>query len=247
MRIRVLSDLHNEFGARPLPRVRADLIVLAGDIDVGAKGLRWAEEAFQGTPVLYVAGNHEYYGHSIPKLTHDLGSLGAGPAVTFLEKAAATIDGVRFLGCTLWSDFTIGGDRALSMAACRESVSDFSRIRVSPSFRRLRPSDQASWHRASLFWLEEEIVKDPSRTIVVTHHAPSLRSLNSRHRNSLISGAFASDLDTLVAASGVPLWIHGHTHYCVDYTIGRTRVINNGRGYPHEYVPGFDPALVVEV
>jgi Icc-related predicted phosphoesterase len=88
---------------------------------------------------------------------------------------------------------------------------------------------------------------NPARTIVVTHHAPSARSEAPFHKNSPLRAAFASELDELVATSGVPLWIHGHTHYNANYAIGSTRVLTNQRGYPDEPCTGFDPGLIVEV
>jgi predicted phosphodiesterase len=72
MRIRVLSDLHREFGSVFLPDVAADLVVLAGDIDRGIKGVVWARQAFSGVPVLYVAGNHEHFDASTGRLHEDL-------------------------------------------------------------------------------------------------------------------------------------------------------------------------------
>jgi hypothetical protein len=63
----------------------------------------------------------------------------------------------------------------------------------------------------------------------------------------VLNGAFVSDIETFIASSRVPLWIHGHTHYCVDYTVGETRVLSNQRGYPDELLPGFEPGFVVEV
>ena len=105
MRMHVLSDLHNEFEPFAPPRAEADVVVLAGDIDIGKKGVRWAASACGGRPVIYVPGNHEYYGHAIPKLTLELESLGASVGVRVLDCAVETIKGIRFLGCTLWSDF----------------------------------------------------------------------------------------------------------------------------------------------
>ncbi len=248
MRIRVLSDLHNEFACFVPSEVVADVTVLAGDIDVGGRGVRWAGTAFGGRPVIYVAGNHEYYGRAIPKLTRELLELGKNRGVTVLECGSATVAGVRFLGCTLWSDFEIAGSRAVSMAACSEVMTDFRRIRVSPSFRRLRPADQAGWHQASVRWLMSELrAGDARRTVVVTHHAPSAGSLEMRFKSDPVSGAYASDLDELVISSGVPLWIHGHTHRRVDYQLGLTRVLSNPRGYPDQPAESFQPNLVVEV
>jgi predicted phosphodiesterase len=244
----VLSDLHNEFRSFVSPEVAAEVTVLAGDIDIGKKGVGWAATAFAGRPVIYVAGNHEYYGRAIPKLTGELVELGESVGVTVLECASATVAGIRFLGCTLWSDFEIAGSSAVSMAACSEVMTDFRRIRVSPSFRRLRPADQRGLHQASVRWLRSELrAGDATRTVVVTHHAPSARSLDVGSRTDPVSGAYASDLEDLVSASGVPLWIHGHTHRWVDYQLGRTRVLSNPRGYPDQAVEGFQPDFLVEI
>ncbi|HVS04223.1 MAG TPA: hypothetical protein VMT16_15775 [Thermoanaerobaculia bacterium] len=128
-------------------------------------------------------------------------------------------------------------------------MNDYRRIRVSPEFRRLRPADTAAVHARSRRWLEEALAGAglSQRTVVVTHHAPSRLSLDPTTAWQLVSAAYASNLDALVAGSGVPLWVHGHTHCAADYRIGETRVLSNPRGYPGQPVPGFDPALVVEV
>jgi len=88
---------------------------------------------------------------------------------------------------------------------------------------------------------------DPSRTIVVTHHAPSSRSIPPQNVGDTLSAAFASDLDLMIQASRVPLWIHGHTHYNVDYQIGMTRIYSNQRGYPNEMLPCFEPGKIIEI
>src|SRR2546423_777594 len=102
--------------------------------------------------------------------------------------------------------------------------------------------------REGLRWVQQQLKQhEPSRTIIVTHHAPSLRCEPSFYAKSPLSAAFASILDDFVEHSRVPLWIHGHAHYNVDYKIGRTRVLTNQRGYPGEHCPGFDPGLIVEI
>jgi len=92
-----------------------------------------------------------------------------------------------------------------------------------------------------------EVPVTDADVVVVTHHAPSPRSEAPYHANSPLKPAFASDLDELVEESHVPLWIHGHTHYNVDYVIGSTRVLTYQRGYPDQLCQDFDPSLVVEV
>jgi Icc-related predicted phosphoesterase len=81
----------------------------------------------------------------------------------------------------------------------------------------------------------------------VTHHAPSLQSVADPYKRDLVSAAFASPLDSLVAASKAKLWLHGHVHHACDYRIGDTRVLCNPRGYPGENENGFDPKLTIEL
>ena len=127
-------------------------------------------------------------------------------------------------------------------------MSDYSLIQFTPENRELRARDTIQLHKESVAWLRGALAKcDRARTIVVTHHAPSARSEAPYHADSPLKAAFTSDLDWLVEESGVPLWIHGHTHYNVDYVIASTRVLTNQLGYPDERCKGFNPSLVVEI
>src|SRR4051812_4888053 len=107
MRLHVLSDLHTEFTPFDVPRVDADVILFAGDIGTHFAGIKLA--LAQSKPVIYVAGNHEYYASSIPHHTSKLQEAAANSNISFLEDASTIIDGVRFLGCTLWTDFLLFG------------------------------------------------------------------------------------------------------------------------------------------
>ena len=248
MRLRILGDLHLEFGAVSIPRPDADVIVLAGDIHLGREGRRWAGRHFADKPVVYVLGNHEFYRHSLPELTDRLKKETEGSQIHLLENTAVELNGFTFLGCTLWTDFQLAPDPGTAMQTAEAIMSDFSLIQFSPEGRLLRARDTAEIHAKSVSWLEGALAGcDPARTVVVTHHAPSPRSEAPYHANSPLNPAFASGLDWLVEQSRLPLWIHGHTHYNVDYTIGKTRVLTNQRGYPGELCKGFDPGLVVEV
>lgn len=251
MRIRVLSDLHIEFERPELPPAEADAVVLAGDIGVGTAGVVYARETFPGLPVVYVPGNHEYYGHVFPRLLEDLDAAGSRADVRVLDDRTTTVAGVRFIGCTLWTDFelqTPALDARASMVTAAQRMADFTRIRCSPGFRRLTPRDTVSLHGVSRAFIERELATPhDGPTVVVTHHAPSIRSLRDEHRGDELSSAFASDLEALIEAFDIDLWIHGHTHHCVDYEIGATRVLSNQAGYPHEDRSAYDPALVVEL
>ncbi len=139
-------------------------------------------------------------------------------------------------------------DPQAAMRVAEEVMSDYSIVRNSSENRLLRARDTIAVHQESVAWLRSELAKaDSARTVVVTHHAPSHRSEAPYHAKSPLNAAFASDLDSLVGQSKVPLWVHGHTHYNVDYLIGSTRVLTNQRGYPDEPCKGFNPGLVIEI
>lgn len=248
MRLHVLSDLHLEFGGFSLPEVEADVLVLAGDIALRTQSVEWAKVAADGRPTVLVPGNHEYYGDSLPRLTHKLREAGAPHNIHVLERSAVVLDGVAFFGATLWSDFELLSDSHAAMQDSRALVTDYRRIRVSGSYRKLRPEDTASIHASTRRWLNEQVRSGATRgAVVVTHHAPSARSVAPALLTDRVSPGYASNLDSLVEDSGAMLWVHGHTHYCSDYQIGRTRVLSNPRGYADEPVAGFQPNLVVEV
>lgn len=247
MRIHVLSDLHNEFEEFKPDTVKCDVVILAGDVAPGEKGVTWINAYYPSLPSIYIAGNHEYYGHSIPRLTEKLRLACKDTSITFLECASVIIGGVRFLGCTLWSDFDITGNRAASMDAAQAIMADYKRIRVSPQYRKLRPIDTKSYHHYSNTWLTEQVKSSSEPVVIITHHAPSVQSLKPGSELDHISGAYASNLEPLIEAGNIKLWIHGHTHHCVDYLIGSTRVLSNQRGYPDEPAEGFRNDLVVEI
>ena len=224
----------------------ADVVVLAGDIDHGTKGLEWARSAYPHHPIVYVAGNHEYYGEALPKLTDALRARAASLDIAFLENEVADLAGVRFVGCTLWTDLDLFGPHPWVADAVLNAMVDYRSIRVSPKYRRLRPADTIRLHRESRAWLTRAVHEAGPGAIVVTHHAPSARSLSPRYANDPVSAAYASNLDDLVGQLAPALWIHGHTHHCVDYRIGSTRVVSNQRGYREEQI-GFVPDLIIEV
>lgn len=247
MRLHILADLHIEFGPVELPDTNSDVVVLAGDVDVGAKGLEWVRSHFPSRPVVYVLGNHEFYHHNLPGLTESLQHEAEGSHIHLLENASVELAGFTFLGCTLWTDFALSPDPQKSIAKAERFMNDYRLIRFGATNRVLRAEDTIGLHKNSVAWLRSELVRhDPARTIVVTHHGPSARSEAPGYANSPLSPSFVSDLDQLVEQSGVPLWIHGHTHYNVDYRIGATRVLTNQRGYPQETCAGFDPRMVIE-
>jgi predicted phosphodiesterase len=248
MRLWILSDLHLEFGPLELHQVQADVMILAGDEHLGVRGLAWLQDRWPNLPVVYVPGNHEYYGEAMPRLTEKLRAKALASQVSVLHDDVVVMGGVTFLGATLWTDFGLGGDPVLGRREAGEVMNDYRRIRVSPSYRRLQLADPAAEHRRSRGWLEARLAEPaPGPVVVVTHHAPSVLSWGQNWGQEAVGAAYASNLDELVAQSGAALWVHGHIHRAADYSMGGTRVICNPRGYPDEPCTGFDPTMVVEI
>jgi predicted phosphodiesterase len=250
VRLHVLSDLH--LGRRPFvpPVVDAAAVVLAGDIATGTRGVEWARRQAHGRPVLYVAGNHEFYGHATPGLIDELRRAAAGSSVRVLENDEVILDGVRFLGCTLWSDFDFDGceRRAEAMKLCELVVNDYEQITFGPTRRALTARDTRMFHISSRRWLGARLAQPhDGPTVIVTHHAPVIRTRPPLPAQRSLAGAFASDLTGLMGADLVTLWIFGHTHRVADLHVRGTRIVSNPFGYPHQPVVGFDPACVIEV
>ncbi len=247
MKLHILNDLHVEFGEFKPPFTDADVVVLAGDIGVGNGGLDWAKTYFPDQPVIYVPGNHEFYHHDIALI--DELKAGAPDNIHVLNNDTIEIDGVRFLGSVLWTDFALFGeaDKWFSMQRARQGMNDFAIIRNNG--RLFSPEDSIQFHEASQSWLAEKLSKPyGGKIVVVTHHAPSPRSVPPRFATDLLTPAFASNLETLMDGDRAALWVHGHTHDVFDYEIYGTRVVCNPRGYvPHELTRDFRPDWVVEI
>lgn len=248
MRLQIFSDLHLEFGPFEPTLRNPDIVVLAGDIHVGTAGVKWAKEFCRDCPVIYVAGNHEFYNHAMPDLLRNLKLEAKGSNVRVLENEAIEINGFTFLGCTLWTNFQLWSDAREAMLFADQEMSDFCLIQKATGNKSFSADDSAKRHAASIRWLQRQFDRhDPARTIVVTHHAPSGRSIPPQHVGDRLSAAFASDLDSLIRASRVPLWIHGHTHHNVDYKIGTTRIYSNQRGYPQQPSRDFETGNTIRI
>ena len=253
MKLHVLSDLHLTVSAFDAPSTDADVVVLAGDVARPDQAVAWA--SLFAKPVVYVPGNHEYYDGSIAGTTERLKQLCAGTPIHMLASAATVIDGVRFVGTTLWTDFLLFGTgtaRALAIQGALDFLRDFSRIRRDDATdERFTPADAAALFACNATWLERTLAEPfDGPTVVVTHHAPSPRSIHPRFAESILNPCFVSNAERLLDGDRVALWIHGHAHDSFDYAVNGTRVVCNPRGYAkHDAVENrrFDPGLVLEV
>ncbi|WP_345795994.1 metallophosphoesterase [Castellaniella sp. MT123] len=248
LRLRILSDLHLSMQGLALPDTPADVTILAGDIARPQAAMQWAAR-IRG-PVIYVPGNHEFYGGDVPGVRADLARAAAEHGIQLLDQRATVINGVRFLGTTLWTDFELFGTelREQAMEQTGQFMRDFQVIRNGDGSR-FTPKDAVALFREQYDWLDRTL-DEPSDgpTVVITHHAPSLRSVHPRFEDSLVSAGFVSDCTGLMGRAC--LWIHGHTHDSFDYTVRGTRVLCNPRGYCRDGVnenPVFDPGFCVDV
>jgi predicted phosphodiesterase len=251
VKIRILSDLHLEIQDWNPPDAEADVVVLAGDIHSGTRGVEWARRQFPLTPILYVPGNHEFYGRDLQETVSDLQRAGRRFSVDVLQGRGVLIGDVRFLGMTLWTDFALHGADVASigraMSAAKHGMSDFSVIRYG-AHGSFRPDHARAIHLEQVCWIRERLADGfQGPTILVTHHLPHPRSIHRRFWGSSLNPSFASDLSHLMGPE-VALWIHGHSHDSCDYTEEGTRVVCNPRGYgPFELNAAFDPVLTIEI
>ena len=250
MRIHVLSDLHIEVAAYQPQPVECDVVVLAGDIGNHVQGMEWGRHIWPDKEILYVPGNHEFYRRGRIETLREMRVRARELGMRLLDNDEVEIAGIRFLGSTLWTDFNLFGEelKKPAMAEGKKYLNDFRLIRE--RFRVFSPARSAQLHKKSRAWLTAKLNEPfPGRTVVVTHHLPSARSVAERYKTSLTSACFASRLDELMGTSA--LWIHGHTHDSFDYVLHGTRVVCNPRGYcrnpekPENLE--FNPTLVVEV
>jgi predicted phosphodiesterase len=281
MKIRVVSDLHLEFGGLLVTNEKEDdLLILSGDIIVGSvlrperrnhpENLSHHEkveaERFHDfftmvskefKNVIMVPGNHEYYHGDISRENHTIRDfLAQFDNVHFLLNESIVIDGIRFIGTPLWTDFN-GGD-PISMLKAESLMNDYhiiwdeeSCFLNKQSSAKLHPNRTLELHRESLDTISKIYESSSEDSIVVIgHHAPSRQSTHPKYIHDRdLNGAYSTNLDGFIEKhERIKLWTHGHTHHSFDYMIGKTRVVCNPRGYYlREENCEFDPNLSVEV
>ena len=277
MKLLILSDLHLEFGTFLVPRVDCDVVILAGDISVpGSRAMRWARRAEnfgETVPIVFVPGNHEFFEGILQTSLKEMALTARSCNVHLLAPGEAVIAGVRFLGCTLWTDFELPirtktgalTDTERAMKAAKVHLNDYSSIRwaeaqeasdspavaVKSKKRRLAPEDTRALHQSDRAWLAQKLAEPfDGPTVVVTHHAPHRNSLAPRYQSDWLSPSFVSELPS--SFFEVPmLWVHGHVHASLSYETGNCRVVCNPRGYLRlgrdQENTQFNPELVVEL
>ncbi len=260
MRLQVLSDLHLEVCPFDAVIAAADVIVLAGDLHEGTRGLDWAAEAFRGRPIVHVPGNHEYYDGEFSAVREAMRQRARELGIVHLDDDVALLEGVRFVGATLWADLLLYGEEGKAALLSRgfDRLVEYRCVRFDGG--PFKPEHSIALHAASRAFLRRALAEPfDGPTVVITHHGPHPNSIHPRFEGYVTNPAFASDLSELM---GKPeLWIHGHTHASFDYAVAGTRVLANPRGYAGRHPvsrrehgsaerpenPAFDPALTVRV
>lgn len=247
MRIQIISDLHQEFGITELDFKQADLVILAGDTNIGTRGIEWIKARMKKVPVIYILGNHEYYKGSYPKTLNKIREAAKDSNIFVLENESLELDGIKFHGATLWTDFSLFGDPVTFGMLCQDKMNDYKMIRRDPSYSKMRSIDTFKLHQQSRKWLEESLEASSARNIVITHHAPSIKSVPEAWKEDYLTAAYASDLEDLVLNYQPEYWIHGHIHTPANYQIGTTTVICNPHGYIDEKDNGYERELIIEL
>lgn len=242
MKVLIYSDLHNEFDRFIPPDVPADVVVLAGDIDLQARGVLWANETFKA-PVVYCAGNHECYKGHLNRTIEKM-KAAAAPHVHVLENESLIIGNVRFLVATGWTDYSSTGDVTAAAMSCARVMNDFRMIRADSNYRRLRPADLIAKNQATSEFLGRELSRPfAGKTFVVTHHAPMAEVAGHEH-DGHVSAGYYNSWHRLVEQAHY--WAFGHTHHSVDTVLGGCRLLSNQRGYPGEDC-GFELGKLIEI
>jgi Icc-related predicted phosphoesterase len=264
MRCHYMSDLHLEAQDFQHKLPGGDVLIIAGDLCHAValdpartdpysvkqrdRVLRLVEAATRTfAHVLVVAGNHEHYGSVFEDTGPLLRKHLAG--ATVLDDECIEIDGVRFFGTTLWTDLE-GRNEGVSVRI-RRGMGEYFFVKTrranddgETASTKLLPAHTLAAHDRAVHALRGLAALPERPTVIVSHHAPSLKGLNPLHKGNGLDGAFASDLDDVIAGMKNTLfWVHGHTHIRKKYNVGRTTVLANCRGFDGKDLSarGFSP------
>jgi predicted phosphodiesterase len=246
VKILYASDLHLEFPQNSFPPPPSpeeyDVVVLAGDVALGAGGVTWALSQFGelGKPIIYVPGNHEYYSHD-----YDLNNAAMRSCEQLNDNLHVMLPGVlvhhdvRFVCATLWSDLVDLKAKPehqfyRRMAVVR-GIADFHVIKRY-SGRRWMAQDCMDEYDKHLAFIRSQLSAPfAGKTVVITHFMPTYQAVAKKYENSDLNGYFANALDEDMERWKPEAWIFGHTHskQLLTHPSG-TKLCCNPWGYPKE-------------
>lgn len=270
LKFRQVSDLHLEFAPLELPG-DADYLLLGGDIitadhlrlertDKDARRVRGRMDAFVDTTIpkykkaFHIMGNHEHYHGHFDMTASILREYYARKKVNVqvLDKEAIDVTpDIMLWGGTLWT--VMGNGNPMIMNAARLGMNDYNLIRVGNGHRKFQPEMGLEDHQRAMAALKHDLEEQPSKHwIVMTHMAPTWKSVAHKYQGDLLNHCYVSDLDQFILDHPqINIWTHGHTHHCMMYPVGKTTVLCNPRGYVNfkgeMENPAFDPGLTFEI
>ncbi|QYO78337.1 metallophosphoesterase [Devosia salina] len=254
LKLWIVSDLHMDSLYWVPNRVpQHDVMIIAGDVDKSAGETEQTLlmlARLSPTPLIFVPGNHDVHDAAINAWDRGNEDLLARGIHILSSGQAAVISGIRFVGATLWTDFELVGDRYASEAWAAQHMPEYQHVWKPDGSDTIWPEDTRAAHMQHRATIEAVLsTPHPGPTVVVTHHAPSPKSIRGR-TPGVADASFASDLEGTIERYRPELWVHGHLHRASDYMVGDTRVVCNPRGYEGDdwyEETGWTEDLVVEI
>lgn len=232
-----ITDVHLEYWKRlvdfnnVIDKKVADIAILTGDIAGGTYSIGFINHLISlGYEVIYVLGNHEFYGHNVDELILKWRELSKRTdGLHFLEGDSIVIGDVEFFGTCLWTSLNTNSksedvDSFLKLKLKKEK--DFASIK-NWNVDKMKDRFYDAW--GNLQNLLEK--SDSKKKVVLSHYLPSYICIHECYINSVNNSMFATELGNYIACSDIMYWFHGHTHSSVDKMIGDTRVICEPYGY----------------
>lgn len=256
--IGLVSDLHLEGSNMDFENPSWDCLIIAGDLSADLDMIEYffSYKAPKDIPIIYVLGNHEYEGRSLDGAMIKIKKIiSEFKNVHLLDNESIVIDGVKFIGSTLWSNFELDGydKRQENMDMARNGIVDFNKNyykNENGEYVKWTPEKMAELNKEACRFLEFELKKTPFNgiKIVVTHFAPHKNSVHPEYKNTM-SSYWVNNLENLMGFSDY--WVHGHTHNSFNYSVEGTKVICNPRGYSRMFnISGnknFDKSFTIEI
>jgi len=252
MKFKLLSDLHLEFCDRkryglkdqpyfkptPTDEDKDTVLLLPGDIHTGMKAQPWLEDMCkQFKHVVYVLGNHEFYGNEWYKVKDYWAKVDVADNFTFLDDGVLFLDDVRVIGGTLWTAVRGQTDNyAFTVWNGSQRMTDYKVTKINHkrtgNYRKLHPGDTIEAHYDTVNYLKF-ILETPwdGKTIVMTHHLPHNKCIQPQWEGSDLNAFFVTDLDYIINNFNINVWVHGHTHDNIDINVHGTRILCNPMGY----------------
>ena len=244
MRLQIISDIHTEFHddcgkqfiQEYLRPKDVDILLIAGDLAdhrCMTQTIDLLAKAYQNSWILYVPGNHDYYGSSIPKMLKHLKTIFSKyPNFVLLNNDLIRLNGIDFVGTTLWFKYNNVN------AAFSNRLNDFRMIQAFDT----QVVEENKKARNFLGWHVSP------NSIVITHHIPTVNSIPNHFRLDPTNAFYLCDMEKMIKKRKPKLWVHGHTHHSFNYLLGKTHIICNPLGYAgREINPEFISNMMIDL